>query len=72
MAPGIHLTGLTTREAIADALYRCVQGLDVNDIQLAKSGMIDLKEFSFEINGFEMKGEDLIVRAPNHREHPAF
>src|SRR6202012_6248769 len=63
MAPPISLTGLSTREAIADALYRSVQGIDTNDLSLFKSGMVDLKEFKFEMNGIEMQGEDVIIGA---------
>lgn len=55
------LTGLTTREAIADALYRGVQGIDTNDLSLFKSALVDLKEFRFQMAGAEMQGEDVIM-----------
>jgi len=61
MAPTHALKGLTTREAIADALYRGVQGLDTNDLPLFLSACIPLKDFVFAIDGAEMKGEDFIM-----------
>ena len=57
MGPSTHLTGLTTREAIADALYRAVLGIDTNDLPLFKSACVDLKDFTFAINNSEMAGE---------------
>ena len=62
MRSSTSLTGLTTREAISDALYRAVLGIDTNDLSLFKSAVVDLQEFSFQMNGgAEMKGEDAIM-----------
>ncbi|KAJ9602558.1 hypothetical protein H2200_013101 [Cladophialophora chaetospira] len=61
MAPSINLKGLTTREAIADAAYRAVQGIDTYDLDLFKSALVDLNELSFEMNGVQMQGEDVIL-----------
>lgn len=40
MADQIKLTGLTPREAVADALHRCVHGIDTNDQTLFASGCV--------------------------------
>ena len=51
----IALPGLTTREAIADALYRCVIGLDSNDQQLIESAW-DTSNAFFQIDDIKMEG----------------
>jgi hypothetical protein len=61
MTSSISLTGLSTREAIADALYRGVQGIDTNNVSLFKSALVDLKEFTFEVNGFGLQGEEAVM-----------
>lgn len=60
------MKGLSTREAIADALYRCVQGLDTYDEALFRSALVDLKDFKFGFNGSELKGEGVIMDAVFH------
>ena len=40
MATAYALTGLTPREAVADALHRCVLGLDRNDKDLFESACV--------------------------------
>ena len=61
MAPQHALKGLTTREAIADSLYRGVQGIDTNDLPLFLSACIPLKDFTFTMDGAEMRGEEDIM-----------
>jgi len=63
MAPSTILIGLSTREAIADALYRCVQGIDTNDLTMFKSSVIDLNKFKLDMNGAEIQGEEIIMEA---------
>ncbi|KAK0612424.1 hypothetical protein B0T17DRAFT_475183, partial [Bombardia bombarda] len=45
---------LTPRESIADAIYRIVNGLDSNDLDLFVSGWTE--DAVFDINGIESKG----------------
>lgn len=40
MADPVSLTALTPGEAVADALYRCVRGLDTNDWNLFESSCL--------------------------------
>jgi hypothetical protein len=40
MADAVTLTALTPREAIADALHRCVLGIDTNNQDLFESGCL--------------------------------
>ncbi|KAK9233732.1 SnoaL-like domain-containing protein [Lipomyces kononenkoae] len=54
------LTGLTTREAIADALYRGVLGLDTNDFAMFKSALVEGKDTCFDLNGTILNGMDEI------------
>ena len=49
MASATNLTGLSTREAVADALHRCVLGMDSNNRPLFESACL--------------KGEDMVVMA---------
>ena len=49
MASAANLTGLSAREAVADALYRCVLGMDSNNRSLFESACL--------------KGEDMVVVA---------
>ncbi|KAA8619251.1 SnoaL-4 domain containing protein [Pyrenophora tritici-repentis] len=49
MAPTTFLTGLSAREAVADALQRCVLGMDSNNRPLFESACL--------------KGEDMVVIA---------
>lgn len=46
----ITLTSLTSREAVADALYRAVTGLDANDLSLFESAF-ELQDCMFDLNG---------------------
>ncbi|KAF3769438.1 hypothetical protein M406DRAFT_354012 [Cryphonectria parasitica EP155] len=50
---------LSGREAVADALYRCVTGLDTNDVDLFRSAFH--QDASFTLNGYTMNGLASIV-----------
>lgn len=50
--------GLSAREAIADAIYRCVVGLDTDDSALFSSAFT--KDAVFDLNGNVMNGLDAI------------
>lgn len=52
--PAALSPALTPREAITDALYRCVNGLDTNDKALFESAFT--KEAIFDLNGNVMEG----------------
>ena len=58
MAHPTSLSGLGVREAITDALYRCVLGLDTNDRALFDSAFT--QDASFDLNGSVMSGLDAI------------
>lgn len=49
---------LVGREAIADAVYRCVMGLDTNDLPLFQSAFTN--DAIFDLNGTIMAGFDAI------------
>ena len=51
----ISLTSLTTREAIADALYRLVRAFDSNDVEFLKSAFYG-EDVSFIFNGQATNG----------------
>jgi hypothetical protein len=62
MAYPIHLTGLTTREAITDTLYRGVLGFDKNSSELLNSACVSSdKDTLFEV----YEGGKLIQSVPN-------
>lgn len=50
----INLTGLSTREAVADAFYRIMLAFDENDSELLHSGMAS--NIVLNINGKEVAG----------------
>ncbi|KAL4782110.1 hypothetical protein BJX76DRAFT_369398 [Aspergillus varians] len=50
---------LTGREAITDAIYRCVLAFDTNDLALLKSSFTN--DAVFDLNGKIMDGFDAIV-----------
>ena len=54
MSLPLHLSNLTDREAIADAIYRAVIGADSNDQELFDSAFVPDAEF--EMNGQSIKG----------------
>ncbi|KAK9491202.1 hypothetical protein V1508DRAFT_226766 [Lipomyces doorenjongii] len=54
MALPSALPSLGVREAITDALYRCVIGLDTADVALFDSGFT--QDASFDLNGDVMEG----------------
>lgn len=58
LPPG--LTSLTAREAIADALYRCVYGLDTNNIELFESAWAKSPDVCLDMNGTVHSGMDSI------------
>jgi len=58
MATSITLPSLTTREAIADALYRGALGLDTNDLAMWKSAWIEGEDTCVDLNGSILKGMD--------------
>lgn len=47
MADKAHLSNLTTREAIADTLHRCILGLDRNNRSLMESACLKTPEMTF-------------------------
>lgn len=54
----VALSGLTPREAITDSLYRCVLGMDINDVALFDSAFT--LDSSFDLNGTVLEGLDNI------------
>lgn len=56
--PAVLSPALSDREAVADALYRCVNGLDTGDLALFDSAFIE--DASFCVNGRTSKGFDAI------------
>lgn len=60
MAHPIALTSLTPREAITDALYRAVIGLDANDLALFESAWVQGKDACFDLNGTIFDGMEAI------------
>ena len=53
-----NLSGLTTREAIADAVYRAIAAWDENDASLLESAMVP--DCVFEVMGQQIVGLDEI------------
>lgn len=49
-------TTLTPREAVADALHRCVLGIDSNDHALFKSACLISDEMTWTGGGFDLEG----------------
>lgn len=56
----IHLSSLSPREAVADALYRCLAGLDKNDRTLFDSAWVHDDATSFEMPGRSIVGMDAL------------
>lgn len=56
MVPPHLLTGLTPREAVADALHRCILGIDSNDWVLFESACLLNEEMMWIGGGFDVKG----------------
>ncbi|KAK5124770.1 hypothetical protein LTR85_001483 [Meristemomyces frigidus] len=60
MAFPISLPSLSPREAVADAMYRCIIGLDMNDWPLTESAWVKDSEASFEMDGYAIVGIDAL------------
>ncbi len=58
MATPIVLSSLSRREAIIDALYRIVLGLDTNDAAMFHSAMT--QDMIFDLNGTVLAGLDVV------------
>lgn len=59
----INISPLTTREAVADALYRCCLGLDCNDYDMVESSLAEGDDLTMEVKGrFGLKGRDQIKK----------
>ncbi|KAK5687615.1 hypothetical protein LTS10_001755 [Elasticomyces elasticus] len=56
MAFPINLTGLTTREAITDAVYRCTLAFDTGDAKLLESATTD--DAIVDLDGMVISGLD--------------
>jgi hypothetical protein len=56
MADSIALTGLTPREAIADALHRCVLGIDSNDRRIFESACLKDESMTVVAGPFNIEG----------------
>ena len=56
MADMISLTSLSRREAVADALHRCVLGLDSDDRDLFESACLTNESMIFIGGGFALEG----------------
>lgn len=56
----IALTGLSTREAVTDGLYRGILALDSNDQALFESAWVDSPDTVFEMGGKATRGIDAI------------
>ncbi|KEF55908.1 uncharacterized protein A1O9_07488 [Exophiala aquamarina CBS 119918] len=56
MAPSYTLAGLSPREAVADALQRCILGLDNNDRDLFESAIVKDESSSFVIGPNTIQG----------------
>jgi hypothetical protein len=63
MPPPIVLSSLSTREAIADALYRVTIALDTRDSELFQSAWVESDEIIFDFCGTESKGVDAIRKS---------
>ncbi|KAF2627693.1 hypothetical protein BU25DRAFT_410831 [Macroventuria anomochaeta] len=56
MADPIQLTSLNPREAVTDALHRCILGIDSNNRDLFKSACLANEEMTFVGGGFTVEG----------------
>jgi hypothetical protein len=60
MAHTVALTSLSPREAVADALYRCVTGIDDHDQAVFESACLKSDDISFAAGERVVKGWDAI------------
>lgn len=60
MAHQAKLTALSPREAVADALYRFLLGIDTNNHELFKSACVADETMSVSAGGFVINGWDAI------------
>ncbi|OAK96658.1 hypothetical protein IQ06DRAFT_359004 [Phaeosphaeriaceae sp. SRC1lsM3a] len=56
MADVATLTALTPREAVADALYRCLIGIDSNNIDLFESACLQTEDMTVVAGPIDIKG----------------
>jgi SnoaL-like domain len=63
MAEQYTLTGLSPREAVADALHRCVLGIDSNDRDLFASGYLQDESASFVADTDTIQGFNAVNEA---------
>lgn len=56
MSVPVHLTALTPREAVTDAVYRAIYGADTNDWELFNSALTP--EIEFDLGGNIMHGAE--------------
>ncbi|KAH6642911.1 hypothetical protein C7974DRAFT_112709 [Boeremia exigua] len=56
MANPVLFTSLPPREAIADALHRCILGIDSNNQPLFESACLKTEEMTWTGNGFNIQG----------------
>lgn len=61
MSHSVSLASLSPREAVADALYRCVVGMDDNNPAMFESSFMKGKDTSFSINDKAVEGTDAIT-----------
>jgi hypothetical protein len=60
MEHSVALASLSLREAAADALYRCVAGMDDKNPTMFKSAFINSKDTTFTVNDHTIEGFDAI------------
>ncbi|KAF9691913.1 hypothetical protein EKO04_010028 [Ascochyta lentis] len=56
MPDPVNLTALTPREAVADALHRCVLGIDTNNHELFESACLKDESITFVTGPFNIEG----------------
>lgn len=56
MASPVTLTALTPREAIVDALHRCILGIDSNDHSLFESSCLKTEDMTVLAGGYTIEG----------------
>lgn len=56
MADAVALTALNPREAVADALYRCILGIDSNNRELFHSGCLKNESMTVLAGPFNIEG----------------
>ena len=60
MSHSISLPSLSPREAVTDALYRCVIGMDDNNKEMLESAFVQDEETSFVLGDNKIEGADAI------------